>query len=99
MSNNLLDPLPEPLDWPDGEYTAQDMQAERDRCYALGVAAERERLMADAEKWGNALNEAAWAMDDAYRKYTGQPVPALLFNHGKAILRDAIAAYFKALND
>lgn len=38
-----LGPLPNPLEWPDGQYTADDLLEERARCYALGVAAERER--------------------------------------------------------
>lgn len=60
-------------------------------------AAERERLKADAETWGNALNDASWAQVDAYRKHMGQVESALFFNNGKSILRDALAAYFKAL--
>ncbi len=61
------------------------------------VAAERERLKADAADWGNALNEASWALVDAYRRHTGEVESALFFNHGKSILRDALTAYFRAL--
>jgi hypothetical protein len=65
--------------------------------YRAGQAEERRRLKADAETWGNALNEASWAHVDAYRRHTGQVESALFFNNGKSILRDALAAYFKAL--
>ncbi|HRJ79698.1 MAG TPA: hypothetical protein PLF37_14460 [Planctomycetota bacterium] len=61
------------------------------------VAAERERLRSDAETWGDALNEAGWAATEAYRRHTGQVEPPIFFNHAKGILRDALAAYFKAL--
>ncbi len=74
-------------------YTADQMRA-----YAAEqVAAERERLKADAESWGNALNQAGWAATEAYRRHTGQVEPAIFFNHAKGILRDALAVYFKAL--
>lgn len=61
------------------------------------VAAERERLKADAESWGDALNQAGWAATESYRRHTGQVEPAIFFNHAKGILRDALAVYFKAL--
>ena len=61
------------------------------------VAAERERLINDAAEWGDALNSAAWALTEAYRKHTGKVDPPVFFNHSKAILRDGIAAYFAAL--
>jgi hypothetical protein len=60
-------------------------------------AAERERLKADAETWGSALNAAGWAAAKAYRRHTGQVEPAIFFNHAKGIVRDALAAYFSAL--
>ena len=60
-------------------------------------AEERQRLQADADEWGNALNAAGWAVTEAYRKYTGTVEPAVFFNHAKGILRDGIAAYFAAL--
>ena len=61
-------------------------------------AAERERLKADAKDWGNALHAAGWALSEAYRRHTGQAEPPIFFNNGKAILRDALAAYFMALD-
>lgn len=80
------------------EVKVSDYQA---RLLAIARAvqdAERERLKADAENWGNALNEAAWAATEAYRRHTGQVEPAIFFNHAKGILRDALAVYFKALS-
>jgi len=56
--NDQLGPLPEPVYaavregdletacWLEDTYTAEQMEAERQRCYALGVAAERERWRA-----------------------------------------------------
>jgi hypothetical protein len=61
------------------------------------VAAERERLKADAEQWGNALNAAGWEATAAYRRHTGQVEPPIFFNHAKGIVRDALAAYFRSL--
>ena len=61
------------------------------------AAEERARIAADADKWGNALNDASWALVEAYRKHTGQVDPPLLFNYSKAILRDAIEVYIRAL--
>ncbi len=78
-------------------YSIEAVTACVEAAYKAGQAEERRRLKADAETWGNALNEASWAQVDAYRRHTGQVESALFFNNGKSILRDALAAYFKAL--
>jgi hypothetical protein len=75
--------------------------AERQRAHALGyaagVAAERERLTSDADEWGGALNEAAWAFTEAHGRHIEERMSGALFNNVKACLRDSFAAYFKAL--
>jgi hypothetical protein len=59
------------------------------------VAAERDRLIADAENWGSeALNAATGAMLEAYRRHTGQPETLIFYSNAKAILRDALSVYF-----
>ena len=71
--------------WPDDHQAA----------FAAGVAAERDRLRVDSEDWGSeALNAATGAMIEAYRRHTGQPETLIFYNNAKAILRDALGAYF-----
>ena len=71
--------------WPDDHQAA----------FAAGVAAERDRLKVDSENWGSeALNAATRAMTEAYRRHTGQPETLIFYNNAKAILRDALGAYF-----
>ncbi len=53
----------------------------------------------DAEKWGNALNEAGRAFDEAYRAVLGEPTTARLFNNLKPILREAIMVYVRVAID
>ena len=63
--------------------------------YAAGVAAERDRLIADAENWSSeALNAATDAMLEAYRRHTGRPETLIFYSNAKAILRDALSVYF-----
>ena len=47
---------------------------------------------ADAENWGNALNDAGWAFTEACPENS-----ALLFNNTKAPLREAIKVYLAAV--
>lgn len=54
-------------------------------------------IKSDAETYGNALNEAAWAFIEAYRSRTGDAVPPRLFNNCKALLRDAILKYVETV--
>lgn len=53
-------------------------------------------LRNDADKFGNALNEAGWAFVDAYRHHMGESEPPLLFNNCKSILRESILAFLDA---
>jgi hypothetical protein len=39
---------------------------------------------ADAEQWGNALNEASWALIDIYRAHMGQTESGRFFNSAKS---------------
>ena len=51
----------------------------------------------DAERWGNALNEAAWKYIEAFTEETGERVSAKHWNQGKTILRTAILSYAAAV--
>ena len=44
----------------------------------------------DAEDYGDALNEASWAFDEAYREVMGKGTDAKLFNNMKSMVRRSI---------
>jgi hypothetical protein len=52
---------------------------------------------ADAQAWGDALNDAGWRYMAAHKEIIGEPVSAKLWNFGKAVLREAILAYVGAV--
>ena len=73
-----------------GEPWPEDHQA----AFAAGVAAERDRLRADAKDWGSeSLNAATGAMLESYRRHTGQAEALIFYKNAKGILRDALSAY------
>lgn len=82
-SHDGLGPLPEPeeLDWnrhaePVFGYTRQQMEAERQRCYALAVAAERERCAKLCLRPPGWLSDSQQALADEIRN-------AILGNAGR----------------
>lgn len=51
----------------------------------------------DAEKWGNALNEASWEMVSAYRSVMQETESAKFWNNSKTILRAALLKFFDSI--
>lgn len=49
---------------------------------------------ADAQDWGDALNEAGWRYAEAFREIIGEPTSAAHWNNGKRVLREALLAFF-----
>jgi hypothetical protein len=83
--------------WKDEQVYGSVVPAQVDLqpAYAAGVAAERDRLRADAKDWSSeALNAATGAMIESYRRHTGQSEALIFYNNAKRILRDALGAYF-----
>lgn len=59
---------------------------------AIPPVGQRDDPFKDAEEWGEALNEAAWAFIDACPEKS-----VLLFNHAKTSLRTAFLRYAEAV--
>lgn len=52
-------------------------------------------IKADAETWGNALNECGWKFIGDYQELIGEPCNALLFNNCKGLIRKTILNYIE----
>ena len=53
----------------------------------------RQAVFSDAEKWGDALNDAAWEYIESFRKHTGENMSGHHWNNAKVIIRDVILTY------
>lgn len=49
--------------------------------------------MSDAERWGNALNEAAWEYVESFQTIVGEEISSRHWNNAKEVLRKAILRY------
>ena len=82
--------------WKDQHVTIEDTDV--DIAWTAWQAAQQINVnKSDAEEWGNALNEASWELIHSYQRNINELHPPGFFNNSKTILRDAILAYFKAL--
>lgn len=52
----------------------------------------------DAEKWGNALNEVSWYFDELWREHFKIPMPFIVFNMSKTVLRAVILKYIELVD-